>query len=112
MLARNLVDNAIRYSPAGARIEVWVERGAEGVVIAVEDSGPGLSPQDLARLGQRFFRVTGSEAAGSGLGWSIAQRIAAAHGARVQAQASGRLGGLLARVVFTPAAPAPERARP
>ena len=112
VLARNLVDNAIRYSPAGARIEVRVKRGAEGVVIAVEDSGPGLSPQDLARLGQRFFRVTGSEAAGSGLGWSIAQRIAAAHGARVQAQASGRLGGLLARVVFAAAAPAPERARP
>ena len=105
VLVRNLVDNAIRYSPPRARIEVRVERSAEGVVLAVEDSGPGLLPQDLARLGQRFFRVTGSEAAGSGLGWSIAQRIATAHGARVQAQASGRLGGLLARVVFAPAAP-------
>jgi two-component system, OmpR family, sensor histidine kinase QseC len=104
VLARNLLDNAIRYSPPRARIEARVERSTEGVVLAVEDSGPGLSPQDLARLGQRFFRVAGSDAAGSGLGWSIAQRIAAAHGARVQAQASGRLGGLLVRVVFAPAA--------
>ena len=105
VLARNLLDNAIRYSPPRTRIEARVKRSTEGVVLAVEDSGPGLSPKDLARLGERFFRVTGTDAAGSGLGWSIAQRIAAAHGARVQAQASGRLGGLLARVVFAPAAP-------
>lgn len=103
VLARNLVDNAIRYSPAGARIAVRVAQEADGVVLAVEDSGPGLAPQDLARLGQRFFRVGGTEAAGSGLGWSIVQRIAAAHGARLQAQASQRLGGLLARVVFASA---------
>jgi len=97
VLSRNLLDNAIRYTPAGARIEVRLQREAGRVVLAVEDSGPGLADEDLAHLGQRFFRVTGNEASGSGLGWSIAQRIAAAHGGRLQAQRSARLGGLLVR---------------
>jgi two-component system sensor histidine kinase QseC len=100
VLARNLLDNAIRYAPVGARIEARVESGAEGVVLTVEDSGTGLAPEHLARLGERFFRVTGTDAAGSGLGWSILRRIAAAHGAALHAQASQRLGGLQARAVF------------
>lgn len=100
VLARNLVDNAIRYSPAGARIEVRVESADDGIVLAVEDSGPGLPAESLSRLGQRFFRVTGNDAAGSGLGWSIMQRIAAAHGASLQARASDRLGGLKAVAAF------------
>jgi two-component system sensor histidine kinase QseC len=82
-----------------------VERDPRGISLCVEDSGPGLAAEHIARLGQRFFRVTGTEGTGSGLGWSIMRRIAAAHGASLQAEASGRLGGLLARVVFAPAAP-------
>ncbi|GAB3650964.1 ATP-binding protein [Ramlibacter alkalitolerans] len=105
-LCRNLVDNAIRYSPPGARIEVRVRRNADGVLLAVEDSGRGMSDEDLQRLGQRFFRAEGSEAPGSGLGWSIVQRIAAAHGATVQARRSPRLGGLCVEVSF-PGAPQP-----
>jgi two-component system, OmpR family, sensor histidine kinase QseC len=104
VLARNLVDNAIRYSPPGARIDVGVERSGADIVLSVEDGGPGLSPDSLARLGQRFFRVTGNDAAGSGLGWSIMQRIAAAHGATLRALASDRLGGLHAIAAF-PATP-------
>jgi two-component system sensor histidine kinase QseC len=104
VLARNLVDNAIRYSPAGARIEVRVQREGGDVLLRVEDSGPGLAEADLQRLGQRFFRVTGNEAAGSGLGWSIAQRIAAAHGGDLEAGRSQRLGGFeaLARLAHAP----------
>ncbi|HEY0825041.1 MAG TPA: ATP-binding protein [Ramlibacter sp.] len=100
VLVRNLVDNAVRYSPPGARIDVRVEGSGGGVVLSVDDSGPGLSPDSLSRLGQRFFRVTGNDAAGSGLGWSIMQRIAAAHGATLRALASGRLGGLQAIATF------------
>lgn len=105
VLARNLVDNALLYSPAGAHVAVQVRRMKDDVELCVEDSGPGLAADDLARLGQRFFRVAGNEAAGSGLGWSIVQRIAAAHGATLQADRSPRLGGLRVRARF-PGAPA------
>jgi two-component system, OmpR family, sensor histidine kinase QseC len=99
-LCRNLVDNAIRYSPHGARIEVRVRRNEDRVLLLVEDGGRGMPEEDLERLGQRFFRATGTEAPGSGLGWSIVQRIAAAHGATLQARSSPRLGGLCVEVGF------------
>ena len=92
-LLRNLVDNAIRYAPPGARIELRITPGATPRW-ALEDSGPGLSEADLQRLGQRFFRVLGNDAPGSGLGWSIVQRIARALGLQVRAERSSRLGGL------------------
>lgn len=104
VLARNLVDNAVRYSPAGARIAVRVAHEPGRVVLCVEDSGPGLAPQDLQRLGERFFRVQGSAESGSGLGWSIVRRIAAAHGAQVNGERSSALGGLAVRVVFNASA--------
>jgi two-component system sensor histidine kinase QseC len=65
----------------------------------VEDSGPGLDEAQMARLGERFFRVLGTGEAGSGLGWSIVQRIAAAHGATVVTGHSV-LGGLSVTVTF------------
>lgn len=94
VLARNLADNAMRYSPAGARIAVRVRREAARVLLQVDDSGPGLPEAELQRLGERFFRGSANEAAGCGLGWSIAQRIAAAHGGTLHAERSGSLGGL------------------
>ncbi len=100
VLARNLVDNAIRYSPPGVRIAVRVESAPGEVLLSVEDGGPGLAPAELARLGQRFFRVAGSDATGSGLGWSIVQRIAAAHGAALRTARSDTLGGLKAVAAF------------
>jgi two-component system sensor histidine kinase QseC len=100
VLVRNLVDNAVRYSPALAQVAVRVERQAGQVVLTVDDSGAGLPPAQLARLGERFFRIAGSDQGGSGLGWSIAQRIAAVHGATVQASRSALLGGLAVRVAF------------
>ncbi|MCU0813291.1 MAG: ATP-binding protein [Burkholderiaceae bacterium] len=98
VLVRNLVDNAVRYSPDGARIRVGVRRAGTRAELAVEDGGPGLAPEQLARLGERFFRVTGSSASGSGLGWSIVRRIAAAHGMSVDVARSAELGGLAVRV--------------
>lgn len=100
VLVRNLVDNAIRYAPAGARIDIDVRREAASVVFAIEDSGSGLGEADLACLGQRFFRPAGSASSGSGLGWSIAQRIAQVHGATLVADRSPALGGLRVRVSF------------
>jgi two-component system sensor histidine kinase QseC len=100
VLVRNLVDNALRYTPAEGGIDVTIARDADGVCLAVDDSGPGLAEPDLARLGERFFRVPGSAESGSGLGWSIVQRIAAAHRANCAAQRSRKLGGLSVGVVF------------
>lgn len=106
VLVRNLVDNAIRYSPAGARIEVGLRTEADAVLLEVEDSGPGLAPQHVARLGERFFRVLGTAESGSGLGWSIVRRVAAAGRLAVQVARSPRLGGLQVRVRIPGAAAA------
>lgn len=94
VLVRNLVDNALRYSPDGATIRVKVALRAGAVVLQVEDSGPGLSEAQLAHLGERFYRVLGSDQPGSGLGWSIVRRIAQVHGAQVTVARSKGLGGL------------------
>lgn len=95
ILLRNLVDNALRYSPDGAVVRIQIERMARGqVTVTVQDSGPGLSPADTARLGERFFRVLGTVATGSGLGWSIVRHIAALQHIDVQVGRSADLGGL------------------
>lgn len=98
VLLRNLVDNALRYSPDGAQIRVAVSQAPDAVVLQVEDSGAGMSAQDMARLGERFFRVPGHERPGSGLGWSIVQRIAKVCGAQIQVGRSDTLGGLAVTV--------------
>jgi two-component system sensor histidine kinase QseC len=98
VLLRNLLDNAVRYSPPGAAIAVAVSRTDGTVVLGVEDAGPGLPEPEIRRLGERFFRVLGSGESGSGLGWSIVRRIADAQGASVQIGRSRVLGGLSVRV--------------
>lgn len=98
VLVRNLLDNAVRYSPPSARIRAVLSVEGCSAVLSVEDSGPGMSGDDIKRLGDRFFRVPGSEASGSGLGWSIVRRIAAVHGFSLQVQRSTALGGLHVRV--------------
>lgn len=94
VLLRNLLDNALRYAGTGARIAVAVDRDGATARLTVEDSGPGLSDTDIARLGERFFRVLGNTQTGSGLGWSIVRRIAQATGAQVLVTRSASLGGL------------------
>jgi len=106
VLVRNLVDNAVRYSPRQARVKVSVRQQAGRVVLSVEDSGPGMAEAGRQRLGERFFRVTGHAESGSGLGWSIVRRIAAVHGMVLQVDASVELGGLAVRVLG-PEAPGP-----
>lgn len=103
VLIRNLLDNALRYSPDGAQVSLRVHTSAGQVHLEVNDSGPGLPPADLARLGERFFRGLGSGQQGSGLGWSIVRRIAEVYRAQVLATPSS-LGGLCVTVSW-PLAP-------
>ncbi|WP_034713557.1 ATP-binding protein [Acidovorax sp. JHL-9] len=95
VLLRNLLDNALRYSPQGAEVRLQVSTQADGQAqLSVEDSGPGLRPEEQARLGERFFRVLGTGQSGSGLGWSIIRRIARLHHLQVSTDRSPALGGL------------------
>ena len=94
VLVRNLVDNALRYSPAGARVLVELQTAADGTSLLVQDSGPGMKADEIAHLGERFFRVLGNEQPGSGLGWSIVRRILGVFSAQVQIGRSAALGGL------------------
>ena len=99
---RNLVDNALRYGSARGRVQVDAERIGPRLRIAVRDDGPGVDAADRARLTERFFRVLGSGATGSGLGLSIVARIAALHGAGLRFE-SGLDGRGLGVVLDFPA---------
>ncbi|MGE0447747.1 MAG: ATP-binding protein [Vicinamibacterales bacterium] len=84
VLIRNLVDNAVRYSPDGSDVRVAMQQDGRHIILRVRDSGDGIPPVDRARVFERFYRVAGARADGSGLGLSIVAHIAEMHGARVE----------------------------
>ncbi|MGE0969013.1 quorum sensing histidine kinase QseC [Klebsiella sp. WOUb02] len=95
LLVRNLLDNAVRYSPRGSRVDIILD--ARGFRVC--DNGPGISAEALARIGERFYRPPGQDEPGSGLGLSIVRRIAALHSMTITFDnAPG--GGFEARVVW------------
>jgi two-component system OmpR family sensor kinase len=104
ILLRNLVDNAVKYTPGGGTVDVTVHAAPDGPLLVVEDSGPGIPPDERVRVLDRFYRVAGSEASGSGLGLAIITAIAERHGATLTLGQSERLGGLSAQVRFGAAA--------
>jgi heavy metal sensor kinase len=78
----NLVENGVKYTPAGGRVEVSVAAAAGEAVIAVEDTGPGIDPRDAGRIFEPFVRLDAArdrESGGSGLGLAIARSIVVAH---------------------------------
>ena len=81
VLVRNLVDNAIRYSPAGTAVTVTIRQVEGEVRLVVSDQGPGIPVEERERVLSRFTRLAGNDAPGSGLGLSIALRIAQLHDA-------------------------------
>ena len=103
-LASNLVDNALRYTPRGGRVDVDVARDAQGIDLSVVDDGPGIAADERERVFDRFHRGDAARGAGdtrgSGLGLAIVRRIAARHGARVDLDASHDGRGLTVRVHF------------
>ncbi|WP_090865080.1 ATP-binding protein [Paraburkholderia diazotrophica] len=76
VVLRNLVDNAVRYTPKGGRVDVSVTRNGEHLLVEVKDSGPGIPEDQLSRVLEPFYRIPGTAAAGSGLGLSIVSEIA------------------------------------
>ncbi len=83
ILVRNLLDNAIRYSPPSSHIWVRLEEKEDTIVLQVADNGPGVPATYRKRIFERFYRVLGNKAHGSGLGLAIVQQIADLHGATI-----------------------------
>jgi two-component system, OmpR family, sensor kinase len=102
ILLRNLLENAIKYTPDKGRVALTVHLREGRPVWTVEDSGPGIPDAQRERMFERFVRGEHQAATGSGLGLSIARAIALRHGARLTLGQSPALGGLSAQVVFPP----------
>jgi two-component system sensor histidine kinase QseC len=83
ILLDNLLDNAIKYGRAGGRIAVSLQPQDGTLALQVADDGEGVATEERARLQDRFIRLPGHDIAGSGLGLSIVEKIAAVHGASV-----------------------------
>ena len=103
LLVRNLVDNAVRYSPTASRVEVRVRQQSGEVVLEVDDAGPGIPDAERERVFDRFYRRADAAGAGSGLGLAIVRSVASAHAATVRLGPL-TLGGLSVSVSF-PAIP-------
>jgi two-component system, OmpR family, sensor kinase len=98
---KNLIDNAIRYSPAGGTVDVRVTRQGAGVAIEVIDQGPGIAPEMLTRVFERFVRVASAEIEGTGLGLAIVRAIMQKYeGTATLANRSDGHTGLIANVTF------------
>lgn len=107
---RNLLDNALRHTPAGGTIEVSARRDTSEVELRVSDSGAGVPPEELERIFDRFYRgepsrrrdedaVSGASATGAGLGLAIARGLVQAHHGRIWAEPSP-LGGVAIRIAL------------
>ena len=101
-LLRNLIDNALRYTPEGGRVDVSVRRddAASGgrAVIEVIDSGPGIPPHEQERVFDRFYRVPGTTSSGSGIGLALVRAIAERHRGQVELGPGPDGVGLMVRV--------------
>lgn len=100
ILLRNLLGNAIKYTPPHGTVDLAVHRSGDRLVLTVDDSGPGIPESDRQRVLDRFYRVAGTETSGSGLGLAIVKSIADLHDASLVLERSQRLGGLRVQVSF------------
>lgn len=96
---RNLVDNAIRYTPVQGQVEIKTIVEGKNLQVVIENSGEGVQEEVIERLGERFYRALGTRTQGSGLGLSICQKIMQLHTAKIDYVPSG-LGGLKVSLIF------------
>jgi cell cycle sensor histidine kinase DivJ len=110
----NLLTNGVKFTPRGGEVKVWALRDASGIQIAVRDTGVGISPEDLQRLGRPFEQVDGAhvkQQEGTGLGLALVKALAAMHGG--DAVLESKLGsGTIVRIRLPYAAVNPEPAAP
>jgi signal transduction histidine kinase len=100
VLLRNLVDNALRYTPAGGRVLLWLDASGDRTQLSVEDSGPGIPLEERERVFDRFYRRVGSGESGSGLGLAIVRRVAELLSVQVRLDTARSGQGLWVRVDF------------
>jgi two-component system sensor histidine kinase TctE len=103
-MLNNLLDNAVRYTQPGGQVTVRVTPEPPGVVLSVEDNGPGIPEAERARVFERFYRVLGTGAEGCGLGLAIVREIALSHGGDASLTGSANDTGTRVRVAFPKAA--------
>jgi two-component system OmpR family sensor kinase len=100
ILVRNLLDNAVKYTPVGGTVNAAVRIVDGHTELTIEDSGPGIPPEDCERVFDRFYRVAGTRSSGSGLGLAIVKTIANMHAVSLSMNQSSSLGGLKVTVAF------------
>jgi signal transduction histidine kinase len=101
---RNLLENAIKYTPQGGRIVWTISAEADGVRCRIQDDGQGISPENLERVFERFFRADRARVRnvpGTGLGLALVKSIVDAYGGTVTIESAG-LGQGTAAIVFLP----------
>jgi signal transduction histidine kinase len=98
----NLLDNALKYTPDGGRVEISAEASAQEVVITVQDTGAGVSPEEIPRIWERLYRGDKSRSQrGLGLGLSLVRAIVNAHGGRIELQSTVGQGSVF--IIHLPA---------
>jgi two-component system OmpR family sensor kinase len=100
ILLGNVLSNAIKYTPDGGTVDVAVVRTANELQLRIDDSGPGIPSSERERVLDRFYRIAGASASGSGLGLSIVKSIVEFHGASLSLSDSEKLGGLKVCIAF------------
>lgn len=106
-LAKNLIDNALRYTPRGGHVTCRIVTNPQTILLEVEDDGIGISEEQAELVFERFYRVDDATTEGSGLGLAIVQEIAVLHGSRASLRPNPTGKGAVARVVFTAWHPPP-----
>lgn len=100
ILLRNLVDNAIRYTPENCKVEILIRTIGHHVILQVTDNGPGIPEELRSRVFERFYRVLGTKQTGSGLGLAIVQQIVSLHKGEITLGAPATGTGLIITIEF------------